>query len=68
MEVWRVARYDAYTGVEKGSNPSAIQSTILQLRRMEDGWKVTARQVLGTEGPSRWQVTTPTAEGDAGTE
>jgi hypothetical protein len=62
VEVWDVVRFDAYTGREKGRNDSSVQSSIIQLRRIEGRWMVTARRVRGLEAGPRWAVTTPTPE------
>ncbi len=43
VEVWQVVRYDAFTGAEKGRNPSSVQHTILNLRKVDGEWLVTAR-------------------------
>lgn len=56
-EIWDVARYDAYTGVEKARNPQSVQTSIIQLRNMEGEWRTTARRVLESDGESRWAVT-----------
>ena len=62
MEVWDVARYDAFNGREKASNPNAIQRAVIQLRLVDGRWLVTARRVLGQEAGPRWNVTTPTPD------
>jgi hypothetical protein len=62
MEVWDVARIDARSGFEKGRNPSSVQNSLIQMRLVDGQWLVTARQVLGTETGTKWEVTTPTAE------
>lgn len=62
VEVWDVQRYDVYTGREKGRNPASIQRALLQLRRVDGRWLVSARMVLpATETP-----TAPPTEGEAG--
>ncbi len=60
MEVWDVGRFDRYSGREKGRNPSAVQHSIIQLRKIDGQWLVTARRVLETtKGKSRWTVPSP---------
>lgn len=67
LEVWDVARFDAFNGREKGRNPSSVQNTIIQLRLMEGSWKVTARRVLDDPAArSRWNVATPVPQGEEG--
>jgi hypothetical protein len=56
-EIWDVARYDAYTGEEKVRNPQSVQTSIIQFRKMEGAWRITARRVLESSGQSRWAVT-----------
>ncbi len=59
VEVWDVARFDAFTGREKGTNPNSVQNTLLTLRLIDGTWKVTARRVVEDQPRSRWNVTTP---------
>jgi hypothetical protein len=66
VEVWDVARFDAFTGREKGSNPNSVQSSVLSLRLIDETWKVTARRVLEDQPRSRWNVTTPTPASSGG--
>jgi hypothetical protein len=56
-EVWDVARFDAFTGEEKVRNPQSVQTSMIQLRLTDAGWRVTARRVLETATESRWAVT-----------
>jgi hypothetical protein len=63
LEVWDVRRLDYYTGKEKGRNPNTIQHSLIQLRKIDGKWMVTARRVQETNRPGRWKVTTPTPEG-----
>ncbi len=58
-EVWDVGRYDAYTGHEKGRNPHSIQSSIVQMRRIDGIWMVIGRRVMETQKGSAWGVATP---------
>lgn len=46
VEIWDVGRFDAFSGVEKGRNPSSIQNTVLQLRKVDGSWIVVGRTVL----------------------
>jgi len=45
IEVWDVTRYNLTTGQVKGRNPSSLQNTVLQLRRIEGAWLVIGRTV-----------------------
>jgi len=45
-EVWDVTRYDVYTGHEKGRNTASVQRALLQLRRVDGTWLVSARAVV----------------------
>ncbi len=65
LEVWDVMRLDYYTGKEKGHNPNTIQHSIIQLRKIDGKWMVTARRVQETNGPGRWKVATPVPGGEA---
>lgn len=62
LEVWDVRRLDYYTGKEKGHNPGTVQHSIIQLRKIEGKWVVTARRVQETNKPGMWKVTTPAPE------
>jgi hypothetical protein len=55
-EVWEVTRFDAFTGHEKGKNPTSIQDSIIQLRLIDGRWMVTARRVIGQETGTRWKI------------
>jgi hypothetical protein len=59
-EVWDVTRFDAFTGHERGRNPTSIQDSIIQLRLVDGAWRVSARRVVGQEAGPRWKVETPT--------
>ena len=54
-EVWEVVRFDAFTGREKGRNPTSIQDSIIQLRLIDGSWMITARRVIGEEMGPRWK-------------
>lgn len=62
LEVWDVRRLDYYTGREKGRNPNTIQHSLIQLRKIDGKWMVTARRVQETNRPGGWKVTKPTPE------
>ena len=67
IEVWDVTRYGAFDGREKGRNPSSLQNTLLQLRRVDGTWIVVGRSILSRETPPpetpvpEVQVVTPEA-------
>jgi len=65
LEVWDVRRLDYYTGKEKGHNPGTIQHSIIQLRKIDGKWMVTARRVQETNRPGKWKVATPVPGGEA---
>ena len=43
LEVWNITRYGAADGVEKGRLENTMQTTLLQLRLIEDRWLVVGR-------------------------
>lgn len=49
IEVWDVARFDAYNGKQKARNPGVVQHAIIQLRQVEGAWKVIGRRVMETQ-------------------
>ncbi|MFV2072878.1 MAG: hypothetical protein ACC742_09545 [Thermoanaerobaculales bacterium] len=49
IEVWDVTRYELTTGRVKGRNPTSLQTSILQLRRIEGAWIVIGRTVTVQE-------------------
>ncbi len=59
LEVWDVRRLDFYTGKEKGRNAGTVQHSIIQLRKIDGKWMVTARRVQETNKPGGWKVATP---------
>ena len=59
-EVWEVTRFEAFTGRQRGHNPTSVQDAVIQLRLIDGSWKVSARRVVGQEVGSRWKVETPT--------
>ena len=65
-EVWDVKRYDAFTGREKGRNPSSLQNTIIQLRLIEERWVVVGWSLLKIPTPVNAGEEAPTSEGEAG--
>ena len=62
-EVWEVTRFEAFTGRQKGFNPTSVQDSIIQLRLVDGDWLVSARRVVGQEAGPRWKVETPTPAG-----
>jgi len=54
VEVWDIIRFDALNGQEKGRTDGSVQSTLIQLRRIEGDWQVIGRHILDREtGPTR---------------
>jgi hypothetical protein len=52
VEVWDLIRFDARNGQEKGRTDGSVQSTLIQLRRIEGDWQVIGRHILDREtGP-----------------
>jgi len=51
IEVWDVVRFDTFSGVEKGRTPNSIQSSLLQLRRVDGRWIVIGRSIMERETP-----------------
>jgi len=49
VEVWDIVRFDALNGREKGRTNGSVQSTIIQLRRIDGDWKVIGRSVIDRE-------------------
>ena len=66
IEVWDVRRYDAFTGREKGRNPSSLQNSIIQMRLIEGRWVVVGWSLLNAAEPveSPEVVTATEGEGD----
>jgi hypothetical protein len=59
VEVWDLIRFDALNGTEKGRTDGSVQSTLIQLRRIDGDWQVIGRHILDREtGPP------PDEEGD----
>ena len=53
VEVWDIIRFDALNGREKGRTDGSVQSTLIQLRRIEGDWQVIGRHILDREtGPT----------------
>jgi len=46
VEVWDVVRFDALTGHEKGRTEGSVQTTLIQLRKIEGEWLVIGRHVV----------------------
>lgn len=51
VEIWDVGRYDAFSGRETGRNAESIQSTLIQLRRVDGSWIVVGRSIMSQEEP-----------------
>ena len=51
LEVWNITRYGAADGIEKGRFENTLQTTLLQLRLVEDRWLVVGRSNLSQETP-----------------
>lgn len=46
LEVWDVRRLDAGSGEEIGHNPSSVQRSFIQLRKIDGEWVVVGRRVM----------------------
>jgi hypothetical protein len=66
IEVWDVTRYDAFTGREKGRNPSSLQNSIIQLRLIDGRWVVVGWSLLKVESPTDADHPEPVFEGEGG--
>jgi hypothetical protein len=49
VEVWDIVRFDALTGREKGRTAGSVQTTLIQLRRIEGDWQVIGRHIVDRE-------------------
>jgi len=49
VEVWDIIRFDALNGEEKGRTDGSVQSTLIQLRRIDGDWQVIGRHILDRE-------------------
>lgn len=49
IEVWDIVRFDALNGNEKGRTDGSVQTTLIQLRRIEGDWQVIGRHILDRE-------------------
>ena len=49
VEVWDLIRFDALTGHEKGRTDGSVQTTLIQLRRIEGNWQVIGRHIVDRE-------------------
>jgi hypothetical protein len=52
VEIWDVVRFDALTGREKGRRPNSVQTTLIQLRKIEGEWLVIGRHIVERDQPS----------------
>jgi len=46
VEVWDIVRYDALTGREKGRINGSVQTTLIQLRKIDGDWQVIGRHIV----------------------
>jgi len=53
VEVWDLVRFDALTGREKGRTDGSVQTTLIQLRRIEGDWQVIGRHIIDRETGSQ---------------
>ena len=51
VEVWDLVRYNALTGEEKGRRPGSVQTTLIQLRKIEGEWLVIGRHIVERDQP-----------------
>ena len=49
VEVWDLIRFDALTGHEKGRTDGSVQTTLIQLRRIDGEWLVIGRHIVDRE-------------------
>lgn len=49
VEVWDIVRFDALNGREKGRTNGSVQTTLIQLRKIEDDWQVIGRHIVDRE-------------------
>ena len=49
VEVWDIVRFDALNGNEKGRTDGSVQTTLVQLRRIDGDWQVIGRHILDRE-------------------
>ncbi|MEE4272117.1 MAG: hypothetical protein V2I67_10605 [Thermoanaerobaculales bacterium] len=49
VEVWDIVRFDALNGREKGRTSGSVQTTLIQLRRIEGDWQVIGRHIVDRE-------------------
>jgi hypothetical protein len=49
VEVWDIVRFDALTGREKGRTDGSVQTTLIQLRRIDGDWQVIGRHIVERE-------------------
>ena len=53
VEVWDLVRFDALNGREKGRTDGSVQTTLIQLRRIEGDWQVIGRHIIDRETGSQ---------------
>ena len=49
VEVWDLVRFEALTGREKGRTDGSVQTTLIQLRRIDGDWQVIGRHIVDRE-------------------
>jgi len=49
VEVWDIVRFDALNGREKGRTNGSVQTTLIQLRKIEGDWQVIGRHIVDRE-------------------
>jgi len=49
VEVWDIVRFDALNGREKGRTSGSVQTTLIQLRKIEGDWQVIGRHIVERE-------------------
>jgi hypothetical protein len=49
VEVWDIVRYDALDGREKGRTLGSVQTTLIQLRKIDGDWLVIGRHIVERE-------------------
>ncbi len=51
VEIWDIVRFNALTGHEKGRTEGSVQTTLIQLRRIEGEWMVIGRHIVERDIP-----------------
>jgi len=66
VEVWDIVRFDALTGEEKGRRPGSVQTTLIQLRRIDGEWLVIGRHIVERDQPPPTSTIQDEPSADAG--